>query len=304
MEGGQQPSEEQPEEPPAKFRRVSIDSDAEPEIPIDMPNSRPTSDGYTPSVMDDMVRPESPQADDAMQHDVQPEAETAESSAPAAPAETADAEMSQEAIDLPVNTPVPMETEDDFHVHAKPKVSHQVFEMSADVHPEDITENPLCLWSVLEDCFAVSVPKAKLRRVEVSFRKLSESDKLLFEKAMQKEWNSWIENKVVSICRSKGIPTERIIRARWVLTWKASSDPDIKDRTPKARLVIVGWQDPDLGKVATDSPTLRKETKHLILSLCAARRWKLWGADIKTAFLSGDPSLREIYVRPPAEIKK
>jgi hypothetical protein len=254
--------------------------------------------------MDDNVRRESPQADDAMQPDEQPAAEHAESGAPAAPAETADAEMSQEAIDLPVNTPVPMETEDDFHVHAKPRVSHQVFEMSVDVHPEDITENPLCLWSVLEDCFAVSVPKAKLRRVEVSFRKLSESDKLLFEKAMQKEWNSWIESKVVSICRSKGIPTERIIRARWVLTWKASSDPDIKDRTPKARLVIVGWQDPDLGKVATDSPTLRKVTKHLILSLCAARRWKLWGADIKTAFLSGDPSLREIYVRPPAEIKK
>ena len=68
--------------------------------------------------------------------------------------------------------------------------------------------------------------------------------------------------------------------------------------------MIVGWQDPDLGKVATDSPTLRKETKHLILSLCAARKWRLWGADIKTAFLSGDPSLREIYFRPPAEIKQ
>eukprot|EP00435_Cladocopium_sp_Y103_P018401 s905_g4.t1 len=237
-----------------------------------------------------------------MQPDVQPEAELPESSAPSAPAETADAEMSQAAIDLPVNVPVPME-EDDLHVHAKPLTSHQVFELSVDVHPEDITDNPLCLWSVLEDCFAVSIPKAKQRRVEVSFRKLSEGDKLLFEKAMQKEWNSWIENKVVSICRSKGIPVERVIKARWVLTWKASSDPDVKDRTPKARLVLVGWQDPDLGKIATDSPTLRKETKHLILSLCAARKWKLWGADIKTAFLSGDPSLREIYFRPPAEVK-
>ena len=55
-----------------------------------------------------------------------------------------------------------------------------------------------------------------------------------------------------------GIPTERIIRARWVLTWKSSSDPDVKSKTPKARLVLVGWQDPELGKIATDSPTLRK----------------------------------------------
>ena len=89
--------------------------------------------------------------------------EHATSSAPAAPAEMADAEMTQEAIDLPVNTPVPMDVEDGLNVRAKPLVSHQVFEMSVDVHPEDITENPLCLWSVLEDCFAVSVPKAKLR---------------------------------------------------------------------------------------------------------------------------------------------
>ena len=70
--------------------------------------------------MDDTVRPASPQADGTMQPDVQPEAEHAEPSAPAAPAETADAEMSQEAIDLPVHTPVPMEVEDDLHVHAKP----------------------------------------------------------------------------------------------------------------------------------------------------------------------------------------
>ena len=175
--------------------------------------------------------------------------------------------------------------------------------MSVDIVPDDITDNPLCLWSVLEDCFTVNVPKAKQRRVEVSFRKLTKDEQQLFTKAMQKEWNSWIENRVVSLCRSRGIPTERIIRARWVLTWKSSSDPDDRKKTPKARLVLVGWQDPELGKIATDSPTLRKETKNLILSLCASRKWRLWGADIKTAFLSGDPSTRDIYFRPPAEIK-
>ena len=155
----------------------------------------------------------------------------------------------------------------------------------------------MCLWGVLDECFQVT-PKAKLRRVEVSFRRLSNEDQKLFEKAMQKEWNSWIENKVTSLCKSKGIPTEKVIKARWVLTWKKSSDPDDRTKTPKARLVLVGWQDPDLGKIQTDSPTLRKETKHLILSLCAAKRWRIWGADIKTAFLSGDPSSRDIFFKP------
>ena len=160
------------------------------------------------------------------------------------------------------------------------------------------TDDPLCVWGVLDECLQVTPhakQQAKLRRVEVSFRKLSPEDKKLFEKAMQKEWNSWIENKVTSLCKRKGIPTERIIKARWVLVWKKSSDPDDRTKTPKARLVLVGWQDPELGRIATDSPTLRKERKHLILTICASRRWKIWGADIKTAFLSGDPAKRDIY---------
>ena len=222
--------------------------------------------------------------------------------------ELPDVVMSPEEVNRPVEVPVPNDNDDDElavqHQSTEcPKHVQEVFEMSVDIVPDDITDNPLCLWSVLEDCFTVNVPKAKQRRVEVSFRKLTQGEQQLFTKAMQKEWNSWIENRVVSLCRSRGIPTKRIIRARWVLTWKSSSDPDVKSKTPKARLVLVGWQDPELGKIATDSPTLRKETKNLILSLCASRKWRLWGADIKTAFLSGDPSTRDIYFRPPAEIK-
>ena len=68
--------------------------------------------------------------------------------------------------------------------------------------------------------------------------------------------------------------------------------------------MLVGWQDPELGRIATDSPTLRKETKHLILTICASKKWKIWGADIKTAFLSGDPTQRDIYFKPPSEIKE
>ena len=162
----------------------------------------------------------------------------------------------------------------------------------------------MCLWGVLDDCFEVSAPKAKQRKVEVSFRKLNQEDQELFRKAMQKEWNSWIENKVVSICKSRGVDPSRIIRARWVLVWKKSSDPDVKTKTAKARLVLVGWQDPDLGKIATDSPTLRKESKALVLSICASMKWTIWGADIKTAFLSGDPSQRNIYFRPPNEVRE
>ena len=121
---------------------------------------------------------------------------------------------------------------------------------------------------------------------------------------MRKEWQSWLENKVTTIVKSQGLPKSRIIGSRWVLTWKKSSDPDDRSLSPKARLVLVGFQDPDLGRIATDSPTLRKESKHIILSICASKGWVIWGADIKTAFLSGDASNRDLYFRPPPEVKE
>ena len=182
--------------------------------------------------------------------------------------------------------------------------NEHVLEISLDVLATDVVDNPLFLWGILDECLVAAPSQAKQRRVEVNFKKLNPQDKKLFEGAMHKEWNSWVENKVTSICSSRGIPPERIIKARWVLVWKKSSDPDDRSRTPKARLVLVGWQDPELGKIATDSPTLRKESKGLVLSICASKHWKLWGADIKTAFLSGDPTSRDIYFKPPADIRQ
>ena len=89
-----------------------------------------------------------------------------------------------------------------------------------------------------------------------------------------------------------------------MLTWKSSSDPDDRAKVPKARLVSVGYQDPDLGRIATESPTVRKESKHVILSICASKKWVIWGADIKTAFSSGDASNRHLYFRPPPEVRE
>ena len=300
------------DENPEKRRRVDFDDvpdlmEYTPSIAPDSPMSSHPIDEDMPEERDDI-------ANENVESEVEPVLpEPVPLPVPASEPETTDT-LTPETEDVPmsgVDVPVP-ETDELFAGKNKSKINtrknnrkvEQVFELSFDIFPQDITSNPLCLWSAFEECFAVTPGKAKQRRVEVNFRKLSEEDKALFEKAMQKEWQSWIDNRVTSLCKAKGIPLDRIIKARWVLVWKKSSDPDEKNKTPKARLVLVGWQDPDLGKVATDSPTLRKRTKHLILSVCAANAWKLWGADIKTAFLSGDASCRDLFFRPPAEIRK
>ena len=115
------------------------------------------------------------------------------------PEEPSNADQSMPDFYAPVEVPVPQVSSNQPQPTAKPRAEH-VFEMSLEVVPEDINDNPMCLWGVLDECFQVT-PKSKLRRVEVSFRKLPKEDQQLFEQAMKKEWNSWIENKVTSLCK-------------------------------------------------------------------------------------------------------
>ncbi len=71
----------------------------------------------------------------------------------------------------------------------------------------------------------------------------------MLKEAKAREWNAWIENDAVEICKKAGILTERTICSKWVLTIK-------KDGAHKARLCAVGYKDPDLTKVYRDASYL------------------------------------------------
>ena len=53
---------------------------------------------------------------------------------------------------------------------------------------------------------------------------------------------------------------------RWVLTWKVIEDEagGIVGRKPKARLILKGYQDPDLLFLKEDSPTLATQNRNTI----------------------------------------
>ena len=82
------------------------------------------------------------------------------------------------------------------------------------------------------------------------------------------------------------------MRARWVLTWKSSGKA-------KARLCVLGFQDPDLTEVPRDSPTLSTASEALIMQWVASHKYLLISGNIKTAFLSGDEDVRNILIAPP-----
>ena len=180
--------------------------------------------------------------------------------------------------------------------------SVQVFEVSKDAQARDVHKvqhQGQARWVLNEK------PK---KRAEVQFRSLKDEDKMDFLRAMKSELGSYLEHEAVEIARKHGVPEERILGMRWVLTWKSVCDDHGTEtnRKPKARLIIKGFQDPDLLKLRRDSPTLSTQNRNMILALASSKRWHGFVGDIKTAFLNGNKTEadREIFAEPPEEVRQ
>ena len=119
-----------------------------------------------------------------------------------------------------------------------------------------------------------------------------------FQQAKMKEINNWLREKAVKLASEK-VPSERVVRMRWIYTIKS-------DNTAKARIVIIGYEDPDLGQLPTTSPTMSRRTRGLFLTTCAHRGWCTVKGDVRAAFLQGLESEkeREIFARPVRELSK
>ncbi|CAK0838883.1 unnamed protein product, partial [Prorocentrum cordatum] len=102
--------------------------------------------------------------------------------------------------------------------------------------------------------------------VEVSFGRLSPEEKPLFQEAMARELAEHLEVPTVRAASAyadynhgKDIPADKLIKMRWLLTWKPLTPPEPPDKsdphpvsTPdgkfkaKARIILLGFSHPDL----------------------------------------------------------
>ncbi len=143
--------------------------------------------------------------------------------------------------------------------------------------------------------------KSIQKGAEVSWHKLSPTQRQAMSEAKDLEVGQWIQE---SVCQKfKGvIPAGRLLKMRWVLTLKALDDP-LKVKC-KARIVLLGFSDPDLGELATSAPTLTRRSRQLFLSMCTLKRWKLTKADAKSAFLQSGitQASRSIFSMPVPEL--
>ena len=127
---------------------------------------------------------------------------------------------------------------------------------------------------------------------------------LQFDEAMTKELSQVLAADAVRRLSQEeelSLKPERLLRMRWVLTWKYTEGGD---RKAKARLVILGYEHPELTNVPTAARTLGKMSRHLLLQACALHKLRVHFGDVSSAFLqtSASEEHQELTIKTPPEV--
>ena len=156
-------------------------------------------------------------------------------------------------------------------------------------------------------CLATDLRK---KRVEIKLKDLGQEDQLRFAAAKDKEMKAWLSHKTIQKVAKGKIPDNAIMRCRWLLSWKNASGDEppgelaLNGQKAKARLVVIGFEDPQVDTVKNDAPTLTKDGRQVVLQQVSSHRWPLMSFDISTAFLHGKGDGRNLGLHPTPEIRE
>ena len=135
-------------------------------------------------------------------------------------------------------------------------------------------------------------------------RKLSPEDKKAFDKAKDAALMVWIENKAWKAVDESEAGDGEIVPARFLQRWKPTADGQVAN----ARVILQGFRHIDVlsENLVRESPTLSRLGRMTILVWAVHRGWKVWCADIKSAFTQAD-SIDEstrIFVKPTSDMRR
>ena len=150
---------------------------------------------------------------------------------------------------------------------------------------------------------------------ELPWSIIPESQHEAFRQAELKQYHEHLHYQALeplsvaeSIQVRQSVHPSRILGSRFAYKDKNWSRRKLLPELPwrrKARLVISGHMDPDIGSLETDAdaPTINRLSVMTLLQLVASRRkshgWEASAGDITAAFLNGDRLEREIYLKQP-----
>ena len=217
----------------------------------------------------------------------------------------------------PIDVPIPEETDSELVTHAlycqdldaaveQPSGPDLAWRFELTVGYQEL--NQFQEGEESADAFLVS--SVKKQRVEVKLHELTKGEQQEMKIAKETEIKNWISTKTVEKLLRDKIDPKQIMKCRWILTWKPldeearreSTDP-LKTRKAKARLVVLGFMDPNLDKLQRDSPTMSRLSRMMVLQLISSKAWSLFSFDIRTAFLQGQPQKdRLLAIEPVPEL--
>ena len=149
---------------------------------------------------------------------------------------------------------------------------------------------------------------------ELRWGDMDEETRDKFREAAADQWSKWIENgavQILNLSESEAIRRDlerkgegdRILEPRFVLTDKNSglrTDDRPLPLKANARLIVPGFKDLEnlQGELRKDAPTASRISQHVIASVSAQHPdWALLSADVRAAFLKGDPYVaRQLYM--------
>ena len=124
----------------------------------------------------------------------------------------------------------------------------------------------------------------------------------MMNQAKGKEVKEFIkENVITRLTEGEYVDPKQIMRMRFILTWKKDSSVP-EGKRGKARLVVLGFEDPFLGEEQVSSPTLNKRSKQILLQTVCQRGWELEKGDVTAAFLQGKKLDKCKYCLAPPEL--
>ena len=139
---------------------------------------------------------------------------------------------------------------------------------------------------------------------EVSERKLDADQRKAFDKAKDDALRPWIDNKAWARAKTSEAAEGEAVPMRYLLKWKEKDGVKVAN----ARIILQGFKHYDVltKKLETESPTLSRNGRMLLLQMAAQQGWKTWTADVKSAFLQADNMDDEvrIFATPNADIRR
>ena len=139
---------------------------------------------------------------------------------------------------------------------------------------------------------------------EIHDRNLSPEERALFDAAKEDALKPWILNHAWEPADNSTVQPGEAVPARLLLKWKRKDG----ERKANARVILQGFKHVDVvsRKLDTESPTLSKVGRQLIILLCSHLGWRLWGADVKAAFLQADTLDKDIrlFAVPNRDMRK